>query len=79
MYTKMADVPIAGFRKYWTQKLASVKSQCYAITNKCPEANSVVQVHKVLIDIEILAGCTLAKAGESSEWMSIVNSVEENI
>jgi hypothetical protein len=32
---------------------------------------------KVLNDIEILAGCTPVKVGESSEWTSIVNSVEE--
>jgi cation transporter-like permease len=43
--------------------------------NKYTEAGSVVQqVHKVLNDIEILAGCTPAKVGESSEWTSIVNS-----
>jgi hypothetical protein len=47
--------------------------------NKHPEAPSVVkQVHKVLNDIEILAGCTLANVEESSEWTSIVNSVKEN-
>jgi hypothetical protein len=44
-----------------------------------PEAASVVQqVYKVLSDIEILAKCTLAKVGDSSEWTSIVSSVEEN-
>jgi hypothetical protein len=47
--------------------------------NKYPEAASVVQqVDKVLNDIEILARCTPAKVGESSQWTSIVNSVEEN-
>jgi hypothetical protein len=44
-----------------------------------PKAASVVQqVHKVLNDIENLAGCTQAKVGESSEWTSIVKSAEEN-
>jgi hypothetical protein len=59
--------------------LASLNSQCRAITNKYPEASTVVQqVHKVLNDIESLAGCTPAKVGESSEWTSIVNSEEQN-
>jgi hypothetical protein len=75
----MADVSVPGFRKYWTQKLASLKSECHAITNKYPEAASVVQqVHKLLSDIEILAGCTPDKVGKSSEWTSIMNSAEEN-
>jgi hypothetical protein len=74
----MADVPVPGFRKYWTQKLASLNSQCHAIINKYPEAGSVVQVHKVLNEIEILAGCTPAKVGENPEWTTIVNSTEEN-
>jgi hypothetical protein len=71
----MADVAIPGFRKYWTEKLASLNSQCHAITNKYPEAGSIVQqVYIVLNDIEILAGCTPAKVGESPEWTTIVNS-----
>jgi hypothetical protein len=65
-----------GLRKSWTQKLALLKSQCHAIINKNPDAGSVV--HQVLKDIEILAGHTHAKVGESSEWTPIVNSVEEN-
>jgi hypothetical protein len=74
----MADVPVPEFWKYWRQKLTLLKSQCHAITNKYPEAASVVQVHKVLGDIEILARCTLATVWESSEWSSVVNSIEEN-
>jgi hypothetical protein len=64
----MADIPVLGFWKYWTPKLASLKFQCHAITNKYTQAASVVQkVYRVLSDIENLAGCTPAKAGESSE------------
>jgi hypothetical protein len=75
----MACVPVVGFWKYWTQKLASLKSECHAIMGKYPKAASVVQqVYEVLSDIENLARCTLAKVGESSEWTSIVNSTEEN-
>jgi hypothetical protein len=74
----MADVPVQGFRKYWRQKLASPKSQCLAITNKYPEAASVVRLLNVLNDIEILAGYAPAKRRESSEWTSIVNRPAEN-
>jgi hypothetical protein len=35
--------PEPGFRKYWRQKLASLKSECRAITNKYSEAASVVR------------------------------------
>jgi hypothetical protein len=64
----MADVPEPGFGKYWTQKLAPLKSECHDITNTYPEADSVVQqVHKVLNDIEILAKCTPAKVGKSCQ------------
>jgi hypothetical protein len=69
----MAGVPVPGFRKYWRQKLLSLKSESLAITNKCPEAACVVQqVHKVLSDNEILAGCTPAEVGESSQRTTIV-------
>jgi hypothetical protein len=74
----MADVTEPGFRKYWRQKLSSLKSQYHDITNKYPEAASVVQVYQVLSDIEILAKCTPAKVGESSKWTTIVSSAEEN-
>jgi hypothetical protein len=74
----MADAPVPGFREYWTQTLASLNYQCHAITNKYSEAGTAVQqVHKVLSDIEILAGCTPAEVGESSEWTTTVNSAEE--
>jgi hypothetical protein len=75
----MADVPIPEFRKYWRQKLVLLKSEGNALMNKYPETASVVQqVCKILTDIENLAGCTPTEVGESSEWTSIVNSMEEN-
>jgi hypothetical protein len=79
VYTKKADVTEPGFRKYWGEKLSSLKYQCHDITNKYPEAASVVQQgYKVLSDIEILAKCTTSKVGERPEWTSIVSSAEEN-
>jgi hypothetical protein len=80
VYTKMADVLVPGFRKYRTQKLASLKSECHAIMKKYPEAISVVQqVYTVFSDNENLAGCTPAKVRESSEWTSTGNSAENRI
>jgi hypothetical protein len=69
VYTKMADVPVPRFRKYWTQTLASLKSQCHGTTtNKYPETASVVQqAYEVLSDIEKLAGFTPAEVGKSVE------------
>jgi hypothetical protein len=62
----MADVTEPGFRKYWRQKLSSLKSQCHDVTNKYPEAASVVQqVYKMVSNIELLAKCTLAKVGKA--------------
>jgi hypothetical protein len=43
--------------------LASLKSERHAVTNKYPEAVSVIQVYSVLIDIENLARFTPAKVG----------------
>jgi hypothetical protein len=62
------------------EKLATLKSECHAITNKHPEAPSLVQqVYKVLSDIEYPAGCTPAKVGETFEWTSIVNAGENRV
>jgi hypothetical protein len=35
-------------------------------------------LHKVLCDIETLAGCTPAAVGESEEWAAVVRTAEEN-
>jgi hypothetical protein len=35
-------------------------------------------LHKVLCDIEALAGCTPATVGESEEWAAVVRSAEDN-
>jgi hypothetical protein len=67
VYSKMAYVPEPGFRKYWRRALSSLRSKSHDITNKYPEAASVVQqVHKVIIDNEIVAKCIPARVGESS-------------
>jgi hypothetical protein len=67
VHTKMEDVRVTGLREYWTQKLASPKSECHSITNKYPEVSSVVlRVYQMLRDIEKLAGCTPIKVKEIS-------------
>jgi hypothetical protein len=38
----MADIPVPEFQKYWTPKLAILKSECHAIMSKYPEAASVM-------------------------------------
>jgi aryl-phospho-beta-D-glucosidase BglC (GH1 family) len=76
----MTDIPVPGFQKYWTQKLALQKSESHVITTKYPKAAAVVQqVYKVIDDTEILAGNTPTKVGESSEWTSIVDSAENRV
>jgi hypothetical protein len=49
---KMADLLVPRFRKYRKQKLISLKPECHAITNKYPEAASVLQVYSVISDIQ---------------------------
>jgi hypothetical protein len=68
----MADVAEPGFQKYWRQELSTLKSQCYAMTNKYPEAASVVQqAHKIISNTEALAKRRLARVGKSSLWTFI--------
>jgi hypothetical protein len=75
----MVNVPVLGFRKYWPQNPASLKSECHVITNKSPEAPFVVQqAYKELGDIENLAGYTPANVEESSELTSVENSAKKN-
>ena len=75
----MAEVPELEFRKYLRLELSTLISECHAITNKNPETASVVQqVQRVVSSIENLTKCTPARVGESSQWISVVNSAEEN-
>jgi hypothetical protein len=48
----MADVPVTLFRKYWPQKLASLKSESQAIKKRYSEAASEAQqVYRIFSDI----------------------------
>jgi hypothetical protein len=65
--------------RYWDSRNTGQKSQYHAITDKYTEAAGVVQqVHKVLREIQNLAGYTPDNVGESSEWASLLNSAEKN-
>jgi hypothetical protein len=51
------EVPVQGFRKYRTQKIASLKSECQAIMIKYPETiSTTLEVCKLLGDTDCLAG-----------------------
>jgi hypothetical protein len=52
MYTKMADVPVLGFRNYWTQKLTSLESECHTVTNKYPEVHSDIRTSVMYSAVE---------------------------
>jgi hypothetical protein len=41
--TEILDVPVQGFRKYWTHKVTSLKSEWHTIMKKYPEAVYVFQ------------------------------------
>jgi hypothetical protein len=58
-------------------ELLETEASITEITNKCPEAASVLRGYRELSYTKILAGSTPTKVGESSEW-TIVNSAEEN-
>jgi hypothetical protein len=60
----MVDVPGSEFRKYWAQKLAYLKSVCHVITNKQPEAASIMEHVPRIYNIGNLTGCTPVKVGK---------------
>jgi hypothetical protein len=65
VYTKMADIPVLGFQKYWTQKLTSLKYECHTIMNKYREAASVVQqVYKYSVTLRTLLDAHWLKWGK---------------
>jgi hypothetical protein len=75
----MEDVPVPGFKKFWADKLSTLKSEYPALVNKYPDSDALIkQVYKVLCDIEDFAVYTPPLVGESSDWTSVVDSAEEN-
>jgi hypothetical protein len=69
----MADVPVPGFKKFWSGDQSTSKSEYPGLVNKYPDSDGLIkQVYKVLCDIEDLAGYTPPSVGESNEWTSVV-------
>jgi hypothetical protein len=70
---------ITGIPEIRNAEASIAEIEYHAFTIKYSKAASVVQKEcKMLSDIENCARCIPSKVGESSEWTSIVNSVEEN-
>jgi hypothetical protein len=77
---KMADVPVLGFQKFWTEKQATLKSDFPFSVSKFSDEDSLMkQVYKILGDNEDFAGHTTSMVEESSEWASVVKTAEENL
>jgi hypothetical protein len=75
---KMADVLAPGYQAFWTNKRKTLKSEYQKLVGEYPDAEAQLkQLFKVPCDIEDLAGYTPASVGESHDWTSIVNTVEE--
>jgi hypothetical protein len=75
----MADVPVPGYQKFWTDKRTSLKAHYQLLVAKHPDAEvQLKQLFKILCDIEDVAGYTPVSVGESVEWTSIVNTAEDN-
>jgi hypothetical protein len=75
----MAGVPTPAYQQFWTDQRTALKSEYKDIVSSHPDAAVCMQhLHKVLCDIEALAGCTPAAVGESEEWAAVVSTAEDN-
>jgi hypothetical protein len=75
----MAGVPVPAYQQFWTDQRSAVKTEYKEIVNAHPDAALCLQhLHKVLCDIEAIAGCIPAAVGESEEWAAVVRSAEDN-
>jgi hypothetical protein len=69
----MADVPVPGYRKFWTEERTSLKAEYQVLITKHPDADAhLKQLLKILCDTEDVAGYT-----QGADWSSIVNTAEE--
>jgi hypothetical protein len=75
----MAEIPVPGYQTFWTTARESIKSEFQRLVGQHPDAEEQLkQLYKILCDIEDVAAYTPASVGESEQWSSIVNTVEEN-
>jgi hypothetical protein len=75
----MAGVPTPAYQQFWTDQHLALKTEYKDLVNGHLDAAVYMQhLHKMLCDIEALAGCTQASVGESEEWAAVVRSAEDN-
>jgi hypothetical protein len=75
----MADIPAQGYQAFWTTARKTFKGEFKRLVAQHPEAEEQLrQLHKILCDIEDVAGFTPVAVGESERWSSILNTMEEN-
>jgi hypothetical protein len=70
--------PSTGIQEILGTKAGTVKIRMACHHEQIPRSSFCSTTNEILNDTEILARCILAKVGESSEWISITNSAEEN-
>jgi hypothetical protein len=74
----MGDVPVPGYKIFWTNKLSTLKSEYQTLVQQYPEADAQLkQFLHVLGDIGDVARHIPASVGESEEGADIINAAEE--
>jgi hypothetical protein len=75
--SKMANVPVPRYQKFWTDKGTTLQAEYQSLVAKYPDAEAQLeQLFKIVCDAEVVAGHTPDSVGESVEWISIVNTAE---
>jgi hypothetical protein len=70
---------VPGYPKFWTDKRSSLKADYQLLVAKHPNAEvQLKHLFKILCNIEDVAGYTPASVGESVQWTSTVNTVDDN-
>jgi hypothetical protein len=66
--SKMADVAVPGYKKFWTDKGTTLKAEYQLLVARYPNAEAQLkQLFKILCGIEVMAGHTPASVGQSVE------------
>jgi hypothetical protein len=74
----MANVPAPEFQKLWTNHIECLRRECQDAIQKYPDTAGVMErVHRVLVDIARLAGCTPISVGQRPKWDEIVKTAAE--
>jgi hypothetical protein len=66
---------VATHEQFWLQEVKNLQISYKGIIAKHPDSDGVLQqVYKELGDLVSLAGCTSTNAGQSEQWVHIVNA-----